>query len=181
MSDTALTPGRARILLVDDDHDVRASLRRALAQAGHNVVEAGSGEAAAAVIRQAAPFDMLVTDVRMPGRCDGVALASRWRERAPGRPVLFVSGEADGRLDVAALGPHEAVLPKPFQRAALLDVVQRLLAGRLTAAAPALAPAGRGGAAPPEGAPQPRWRARACSWTSCAPRARAARLRSSSS
>lgn len=157
MSYDALAPKRARILLVDDNHDVRASMRRALAQAGHNVVEAGSGEAAAAVIRKAVPFDMLVTDVRMPGQCDGAALAARWRESAPDRPVLFVSGHAEGHLDVGALGPHEAVLPKPFQRATLLDAVQRLLAGSLTPAAPA--PAGQGGAAPPERAPQRRWRA----------------------
>ena len=157
MNDAAPAPKRARILLVDDNHDVRASLRRALVQAGHNVVEAGSGEAAAAVIRNAVPFDMLVTDVRMPGQCDGAALASCWREKAPGRPVLFVSGEANARLDVGAIGPHEAVLPKPFQRAALLDAVQRLLAGSLTAAAPA--PAGQSGAATPERAQQGRWRA----------------------
>ena len=157
MNDAALAPKRARILLVDDNHDVRASMRRALAQAGHNVVEAGSGEAAAALIRNAVPFDLLVTDVRMPGQCDGPALAACWREKAPGRPVLFVSGEADARLDTGTPGPHEAVLPKPFQRAALLDAVQRLLAFSLAAAAPASA--AQGGAAASERALQGRWRA----------------------
>lgn len=128
MNDCGLTHERACILLVDDDCQVRTSIRRALAQAGHDVVEAGSGDAAAALIEEAAPFDMLVTDVRMPGLCDGLALASRWREKAPGRPVLFVSGYSEGRLDVSNLAPHEAVLRKPFQRASLLDAVQLLLA-----------------------------------------------------
>ena len=127
MNDLALTPERARILLVDDDHDVRASVRRVLAQAGHDVVEAKSGDLAAALIEEAASFDMLVTDVRMPGSYDGVALASRWCETAPGRPVLFVSGHANGRLDMGAFGLHQAVLHKPFQRASLLDAVRRLL------------------------------------------------------
>ena len=136
MNHVVLTADRACILLVDDNHDVRASIRRVLAQAGHSVVEAGSGDAAAALIGAAAPFDMLVTDVRMPGARDGVALASGWRETVPNRPVLFVSGHSDGRLDPGALGPHEAVLHKPFHRASLLDAVQRLLAQRVSAAAP---------------------------------------------
>jgi len=127
MNNSALTHDRACILLVDDDDNVRASMRRALAQAGHEVVEAESADAAAALIEEAAPFDMLVTDVRMPGSRDGVALASCWRETAPGRPLLFVSGYSEDRLDTGGLGPHEAVLHKPFQRASLLDAVRHLL------------------------------------------------------
>lgn len=127
MNGTPLALEQARILLVDDNHDVRVSMRRALAQGGHNVVEAGSGEAAAALIEEAVPFDMLVTDIRMPGPCDGVALASSWDEKAPDRPVLFVSGHAGNRLDLGALGPLQAVLHKPFQRATLLSAVRHLL------------------------------------------------------
>jgi hypothetical protein len=43
---------------------------------------------------------------------------------------------------VGIVGPHEALLPKPFQRAALLDTVQQLLAGRVTTAVPAVTPSG---------------------------------------
>ncbi len=127
MNNTTLTRERAYILLVDDDHNVRASMRRVLVKAGHDVTEAGSGNAAVALIEKATSFDMLVTDVRMPGSCDGVALASWWRETVPGRPVLFVSGHSEGRLDMGGLGPHEAVLHKPFRGASLLDAVQHLL------------------------------------------------------
>ncbi len=127
MNNTTLTCERAYILLVDDDHNVRASMRRVLVKAGHDVTEAGSGNAAVALIKKVTSFDMLVTDVRMPGSCDGVALASCWRETVPGRPVLFVSGHSEDRLDMGGLGPHEAVLHKPFQRASLLDAVQHLL------------------------------------------------------
>ncbi len=128
MNSLALVYEPACILLVDDDHIVRASMRRVLAQAGHDVTEAVSGDAATALIEEAAAFDMLVTDVRMPGSCDGVALASCWRETVPGRPVLFVSGYNEGRLDIGGLGPREAVLHKPFRRASLLNAVQSLLA-----------------------------------------------------
>ena len=130
MTDLAATPAPARILLVDDSDDVRASMRRTLAQDGHDVVEAKSGDTAAALIEDAVPFDMLVTDIRMPGSRDGVALASCWDEKAPGRPVLFVSGDTNNQLDLDALGPHQAVLHKPFRRASLLNTVRRLL-GRM--------------------------------------------------
>jgi CheY-like chemotaxis protein len=126
-NDTVPTPEPASILLVDDNDDVRASMRRALAQDGHNVVEAESGDTAAALIAEAVPFDMLVTDVRMPGSRDGVALASCWHEKAPDRPVLFVSGDTNNQLDLGALGPHQAMLHKPFRRASLLNAVRRLL------------------------------------------------------
>ena len=105
-------------------------MSRALAQDGHRVVEAVSGDTAAALIEKAVPFDMLVTDVRMPGSRDGVALASCWNEKAPGRPVLFVSGDTNNQLDPGALGPHQAVLHKPFRRISLLNAVWRLL-GRM--------------------------------------------------
>ena len=127
MNNTALPLEPANILLVDDNDDVRASMRRALAQDGHGVVEAESGDTAAALIEEAAPFDMLVTDVRMPGSCDGMALASYWHKKVPDRPVLFVSGDTNNRLDSGALGPHQAVLHKPFRRASLLNAVRRLL------------------------------------------------------
>ena len=127
MTNPAATPAPARILLVDDSDDVRAAIRRTLTRDGHNIVEAESGDAAAALIEDAVPFDILITDVRMPGSHDGVALASSWDEKAPGRPVLFVSGDTDNQLDLDALGPHQAMLHKPFGRASLLDAVRHLL------------------------------------------------------
>jgi len=127
MSNTAPSPEAASILLVDDQDDVRASIRRVLVQDGFDVVEAKSGDTAAALIAGATPFDMLVTDVRMPGSRDGVALASCWDKKTSGRPVLFVSGDTNNQLDPGTLGPHQAVLHKPFRRMSLLNAVWRLL------------------------------------------------------
>ena len=62
--------------------DLWAPMHRALAQDGHSVVGAGSGDTAAALIKDAVPFDVLVTDIRMPGSRDGVALMSCWHEGA---------------------------------------------------------------------------------------------------
>jgi len=121
-----------RILLVDDDDGVREGMRRALSQAGLSVTEASSGDTAATLLRNAADpgmFDMLVTDIRMGGSQDGLALANDWRNHAPGRPVLFVSASGDDRLAPCQLGPRDAMLAKPFQRARLVAIVRRMLAG----------------------------------------------------
>ena len=103
VADHAADP--ARVLLVEDDAGVRQVIRRVLARAGLQVVEAPSGDAAAALMEADKGFDMLVTDVRMPGTCDGVSLALDWRQQVPGRPVLFVSGYDDNRLAAASLAP----------------------------------------------------------------------------
>ncbi len=129
MNVLAFDPHASRILLVDDDVEVRQAMQRALSQAGMSVVAAESGDTAAELIAKAETFDMLVTDVRMPGQRDGVALASDWRERLPGRPILFVSGSSEKHVNVAALRPHEAVLLKPFPRGLFVDTVRTLLAG----------------------------------------------------
>lgn len=115
-----------RILLVDDDAAVRAAMRRVLAQAGLSVTEADSGDQAALLLDQPGSFDMLVTDVRMPGARDGLSLATDWRARAPGRPLLFVTGSND-RLRHDQIGPQAEVICKPFPRAFLVDAVRRML------------------------------------------------------
>ncbi len=101
-------------------------MRRVLAQAGLLVTEAGSGDQAAQLLDQPGGFDILVTDVQMPGARDGLSLASDWRARAPGRPLLFVTGFSDS-LRPDQLGPQEAMTCKPFPRAGLVDAVRRLL------------------------------------------------------
>ena len=123
----AYVPLAGRVLLVEDNDSVRLAIRRALAGAGLKVVEARSGDAAAGLIASDECLDLLVTDMRMPGARDGVALAEEWRRCWPGRPVLFVSGSFDERLNPASLGPHEALLAKPFGRADLVRAVRQLL------------------------------------------------------
>ena len=122
-------PGRPTnlILLVDDDDAVRQVMRRALCQAGLSVIEAAGGGDAVGLIVGPKAFDMLVTDVRMPGQWDGVAVASAWRKRVPGRPILFVSGFDDDHVNAATLALNEGVLLKPFARAVLVDAVCALL------------------------------------------------------
>jgi CheY-like chemotaxis protein len=123
-------PGRERVLVVEDDAQVRSVTVRALEGAGYRVVVAGDGaEALALDQRGAGPFDLVVTDVVMPG-LSGRAVVDRLRERHPGLRALFVSGYS--RDVIAQRGVIEAgihFLPKPFTPAALLEQVRQVLDG----------------------------------------------------
>jgi len=81
----------ARILLVEDEEEIRSMLAEVLADAGHEVVEAESGDAAALILDQFDNLDALVTEVHMPGRLNGLGLGRRFRERHALSPILYVT------------------------------------------------------------------------------------------
>lgn len=118
-------PRSLRLLVVDDEARVRTVTAKLLALRGHTVVEAGSGAEALARL-DAEAFDAVVTDFGMPG-LDGLALAARIAERWPHLPVVLLTGDTEaGRGDS---GQHvAAVVAKPFQAAALEDVLHRVVA-----------------------------------------------------
>jgi CheY-like chemotaxis protein len=110
-----------RILVVDDEPDLRFVLRRVFTRAGHEVTECGDGAAALALVHESPP-DLVVTDIMMPVM-DGVELirALRAHPATAAIPILSVSG--DWRLAVDA----DAALGKPYQCAELLAVAEGLL------------------------------------------------------
>jgi len=113
------------VLVVDDEPDVRALVRRQLADAGHAVLVAASGAEAIELIETVDDIDVLVTDVVMPGRPDGLSLAAIARQRRPDLRIVVVTGHAE-RL--AATGSRGASLPypvllKPFTAAELAAAV----------------------------------------------------------
>jgi PAS domain S-box-containing protein len=102
----------ARVLVVDDDPDVRAFLAGSLEALGHEVVAAEGGAEALARLEGWTP-DIALIDYAMPGM-HGADLARAVRERLPDIPIVFVTGYAEtGQLE-AALGPGAPVLRKPF-------------------------------------------------------------------
>jgi DNA-binding NtrC family response regulator len=113
-----------RILLVDDDDDVRDYTAMVLEEAGYEVRVASRGEAALQILNTGEPFDLLITDVVMPG-WDGTELASRVKSARPDLKVLYVTGYtyhiAAGRLVGAD------VLDKPYQRDKLLHAVRHAI------------------------------------------------------
>jgi len=117
-----------RVLLVEDEDAVRDVVLRLLKRSGYKVRDVGSPFEALEIFTLGAHrFDMLLTDVVMPGM-SGTQLASRLRELRPDLPVLFMSGYTTG----PAPGGHElpsdgSLLHKPFDRSSLLTAVHRTL------------------------------------------------------
>lgn len=111
---------RARILVVDDEDSVRQLVVSMLESDGFQVASVASGEAA--ILLAGDHFDLVITDVVMPGM-GGVALRDQLLERKPDMPVLVMSGYAD-RM---AIGDPAAVLRKPFSRDLLISTVRAQL------------------------------------------------------
>ena len=141
-----LARGDERILLVEDELDVRRVIRAALQSAGHTVVEASNGvDALEALQRGGAPFDLVVSDAIMP-RMNGRELHLALRERHPGLPVLFISGYAFDIIRHRALIDEGVdLLMKPFTPRALLARVREILDRRRSR--------GGGASAPPPAGP----------------------------
>jgi CheY-like chemotaxis protein len=119
-----------RVLLADDEPQVRTLVRAFLASAHFDVVEAGDGaEALSAIERAAGLYDLLITDIKMPVM-DGFALAHSVAKDFPHIPVLFISGFMPDPVFPEGAGEQRwAFLGKPFQPKALFEKVTLLLAG----------------------------------------------------
>ena len=115
----------ARILLAEDDNQMRAFLSRGLRRAGHSVDAVGDGEAAL-MRATGANYDLLLADVVMPG-IDGVELAKRVAARQPGIRVMFITGFAAVTLNTDSKAVKDArVLSKPFHLKDLVMEVDRI-------------------------------------------------------
>jgi two-component system, cell cycle response regulator CpdR len=120
-------PVSSKILLAEDDHDMRRFLSKALQNAGFGVVSFDNGLAAYRRLREE-PFELLLTDIVMP-EMDGIELARRATELDPDIKVMFITGFAAVALNPDNNAPPQAkVLSKPFHLKDLVNEVQRLLA-----------------------------------------------------
>jgi PAS domain S-box-containing protein len=117
------------VLVVEDDRMVRYMMKRALGQAGYQVLEAASAEDALEImVRRNPEISLVLTDVVMPGR-GGRELAETIEELRPGIPVLFTSGYTNGEIERRGLlRPQAAFLQKPFTPEALIRAVEKELA-----------------------------------------------------
>ena len=116
------------ILVVEDDTPVREIARRALEDAGYQVLEAGTGDEALEVVaRTTDRIAMVLTDVVMPGM-SGPEFARRIVEVAPGTRVLLMSGYPDGEIGRRGLlAPDASFIQKPFTPEALVRTVRRTI------------------------------------------------------
>jgi DNA-binding NtrC family response regulator len=128
-----------RVLLVDDDEDVRTSLAEALGEDDYAVETAVSAEEALSLLGRRAP-DVVLSDVRMPG-VDGLELLRLVRERAPEADVILMTAYDDMPTVVRAMreGAVE-FLVKPLDLHELRDLLKRVIADRRTRQARPAAP-----------------------------------------
>ncbi|WP_341760693.1 response regulator [Candidatus Endowatersipora endosymbiont of Watersipora subatra] len=116
-----------KILLAEDDNDIRFFSRKALVNAGHDVVSCNNGMSAYERLREE-PFTLLLTDIVMP-EMDGMELARRATDLDPDLKVMFITGFAVIALKHDSNTPKNAkVLSKPFHVRDLVHEVKKLLA-----------------------------------------------------
>jgi PAS domain S-box-containing protein len=127
----ALPRGSERILLVEDDPSIRSAVIQQLRSLGYTASEASNGADGLAVFESAGtPFDLLLTDVVMPGSLTGRALADKVKVLWPNAKVVFMSGYSEdaiihhGRLDAGVL-----LLSKPFRKGDLAKIIRLALDG----------------------------------------------------
>lgn len=119
-----------RILFVDDEPNLLAGLRRMLRsrRSGWDMRFADGGEQALALMDEA-PFDVIVSDMRMPGM-DGGQLLALVRKQYPRTARIILSGHADRAAIISAVGPTQQYLAKPCTVEVLTEVLDRVLAVR---------------------------------------------------
>jgi signal transduction histidine kinase/CheY-like chemotaxis protein len=121
------TSGSETILLVEDEDDLRESLREVLEEEGYRVLDAADAIAALEVLeKHGGPLHLLLTDVVMP-RMSGRELALRVREAQPEARILFMSGWDPHASRLWRDEPGVALLPKPFTGDELTEKIRQLL------------------------------------------------------
>jgi DNA-binding NtrC family response regulator len=120
--DCGVNLATARILVVDDEPLVLSLVATALERAGHQVASASGPLQALEIVKSQEPFDLVVSDVVMPGMC-GTQLASEIRRLAPSSAILFMSG----CVPVTQLPSGAPFIGKPFATRDLLRAVDRAL------------------------------------------------------
>jgi len=117
---------RPRVLIVDDDPDVRAVLVRLIGRMGVATLEAASAREALDVL-ESTSIDLLVTDIVLGQGMSGGDLGRLARSRRPDLPVIYVSGYTRAELDLDELGPGEWFLPKPLAPGILRETIKKAL------------------------------------------------------
>lgn len=117
----------AHILLAEDDTSMREFLGLALGKAGHTVTACEDGLKALETLKEAHKFDLLLTDIVMPGM-DGIELAQTATRLCPGLKVMFITGFAAVAMGEQQKEAHDArILSKPFHLKELVSQIDTLL------------------------------------------------------
>ena len=119
--------GNETILVVEDNANVRKTVVRQLHDLGYRSVEAESGASALELVAEGLSFDLLLTDVVMPGGMTGYQLADQLRRTRPDTRVLFTSGYTELARSADQLSRRDSLLSKPYRKQDLGRAVRRAL------------------------------------------------------
>ena len=119
---------QAHVLLVEDEDFIRLIVVETLVEAGFKVTQACNGETALALLQESSGFDLLLTDIHMPGRFSGIDIALRMRALWPETPVVFVTGRPDVLHVFGPPGPRDRCILKPYRPTDLLAAIRSCLA-----------------------------------------------------
>ena len=128
------TAGKGRVLVVDDEKNIRDLLRMTLTKAGYEVLEAEDGAKAVEILRQddnPLMVDVITCDIRMP-KMNGVEAIAFFRQEFPSVPVVVITGFPETELAVSLMkqGVSDYV-PKPVESQKLLAVVAKAMEHRI--------------------------------------------------
>jgi len=116
------------VLVAEDDVIVRIVIADDLRLAGFEVIEAGSGAEALALLSSDRPVDLILSDVHMPGRLNGIDLAAIIMDRFPQTRIILCSGSTDGH-DLAVISGIPFI-DKPYRPEAVIALVASMLQDR---------------------------------------------------
>jgi two-component system, chemotaxis family, chemotaxis protein CheY len=127
------SPGKGRVLVVDDEKNIRDLIRMALTKAGYDVLEAEDGAKAVEVLRKddnPLMVDVITCDIRMP-KVNGIEAIAFFRKEFPSIPVVVITGFPETEMAVSLLkqGVSDYV-PKPVESQKLLAVVAKAMEQR---------------------------------------------------
>jgi len=120
---TSDQPPRPNVLIVDDSAEVAEVTSSLFEQLGYTTVYRDSAEEALSLLAEGAKFDLVFSDIVMPGTIDGVGLTREIRSRYPKLPVVLTTGYSDA---AKAAPPDLRILRKPFNTDTLRDFVQNI-------------------------------------------------------
>jgi len=128
------TPGKGRIMIVDDEKNIRDLIRMTLTKAGYDVLEAEDGAKAVEVLRKddnPLMVDVITCDIRMP-KVNGIEAIAFFRKEFPSIPVVVITGFPETEMAVSLLkqGVSDYV-PKPVESQKLLAVVAKAMEQRI--------------------------------------------------
>jgi len=122
---------KGKILVVDDEEDVRETFRLQLEAENYNVIEAGDGEEAINILKSGDNLTncgLILCDIRMP-KVNGIEYIDYLKKEAPGIPVVVITGYPDTEMAVALLNKGvDGYLVKPVDSERLMKMVKKLIA-----------------------------------------------------